>query len=154
MKGSFHSWKKGHIQWPKSKESFSKTKFCSFFFSESRRYLRGLKVQPDILSAEQFRGGYISAFQFYNQFHAGFCSPYIHNPDYMLIVDFRLVQCFKSKHPSSKFSIKANFWSWNYKNDDYLLPTCFLNVQTLIFEKDYSKNFDRLWVTVKVALFR
>ena len=66
-----------------------KLKFNTFVFTESRRYLRGLKVQPNILSAEQFRGGYISAFQFYNQFHAGFCSPYIHNPDYMLIVDFR-----------------------------------------------------------------
>ena len=58
-------------------------------FPESRSYLKSLKVQPNLLSAEQFRGGYISAFQFYNQFHAGFCSPYIYNPNYMLIVDFR-----------------------------------------------------------------
>jgi len=65
---------------------------------ESRRYLRGLKVQPNILSAEQFRGGYISAFQFYNQFHAGFCSPYIHNPDYMLIVDFRTLEEYQNSH--------------------------------------------------------
>jgi hypothetical protein len=33
--------------------------------------------------------GYISVNQFYNHFHNGFCAPYISNPNYMLIIDFR-----------------------------------------------------------------
>jgi len=65
---------------------------------ESKSYLKSLKVQPNLLSAEQFRGGYISAFQFYNQFHAGFVSPYIYNPNYMLIVDFRTIEEYKKSH--------------------------------------------------------
>lgn len=38
---------------------------------------------------ENYRDGYISVSQFYNFFHGGFCGPYIRNPHYMLIVDFR-----------------------------------------------------------------
>ena len=80
----------------KTFKNSNKNTIASFFelpntisFPESKSYLKSLKVQPNLLSAEQFRGGYISAFQFYNQFHAGFVSPYIYNPNYMLIVDFR-----------------------------------------------------------------
>ena len=69
--------------------SFFELPNTTISFPESKSYLKSLKVQPNLLSAEQFRGGYISAFQFYNQFHAGFVSPYIYNPNYMLIVDFR-----------------------------------------------------------------
>ena len=58
-------------------------------FIESRRYMRNMKIQPNTLLPEQFGGGYISSYQFYNQFHGGFCAPYICNPNYMLIVDFR-----------------------------------------------------------------
>ena len=63
----------------------------NFTISESRRFMRDVKPQPNSLLPEQFCGGYISAYQFYNQFHAGFCAPYICNPNYMLIVDFRQV---------------------------------------------------------------
>ena len=33
--------------------------------------------------------GYISTNMFFNLFHAGFCAPYISNPNYLLLVDFR-----------------------------------------------------------------
>ena len=61
----------------------------SWWHLESRRYMRNMKIQPNTLLPEQFGGGYISSYQFYNQFHGGFCAPYICNPNYMLIVDFR-----------------------------------------------------------------
>ena len=88
--------------------------FLNVFISESRRFLKGLKVQPNILSAEQFRGGYISAFQFYNLFHAGFCSPYIYNPNYMLIVDFRyffghIIYAKFQQKISTTMNYKSNF---------------------------------------------
>ncbi len=52
--------------------------------------MRDVKIQPNTLPADAFSGtGYISAYQFYNLFHAGFCAPYICNPNYMLVVDFR-----------------------------------------------------------------
>jgi hypothetical protein len=38
---------------------------------------------------EELRYGYISPNLYFNLFHAGFCAPYIANPNYMLLVDFR-----------------------------------------------------------------
>jgi len=71
--------------------------------------MKDLKLQPNNLDPENLRDGYISVdrvslayfqpsfgifniknyFQFYNYFHNGFCGPYIENPFYMLIIDFR-----------------------------------------------------------------
>ena len=59
------------------------------FFIESEKYLEELVKKPNTLVPENYRDGYISVSQFYNIFHGGFCGPYICNPDYMLIVDFR-----------------------------------------------------------------
>jgi len=52
----------------------------------------GLKVQPNSLNCEEWREGLISPRTFYNWFHAGYCSAYIQNPRYMLILDFRDVE--------------------------------------------------------------
>ena len=38
---------------------------------------------------EELRFGYISPNLYFNLFHAGFCAPYIANPNYLLLVDFR-----------------------------------------------------------------
>jgi len=65
---------------------------------ESRRFMRDIKIQPNTLLPEHFGGGYISAYQFYNYFHAGFCAPYICNPNYMLIVDFRTIEEYRESH--------------------------------------------------------
>lgn len=65
---------------------------------ESRHFRRDVKIQPNSLLPESFCGGYISAYQFYNQFHAGFCAPYICNPNYMLIVDFRSLEEYTESH--------------------------------------------------------
>ena len=46
-------------------------------------------IRPRVLIPENFRDGYISAGRFYNHFHDGLCAPYLRNPNYMLIVDFR-----------------------------------------------------------------
>ena len=58
-------------------------------FPESEKYLEELLKRPNTLLPENYRDGYISVSQFYNLFHGGLCGPYIHNPEYMLIVDFR-----------------------------------------------------------------
>jgi len=52
----------------------------------------GLKVEPNSLSCEDWEEGLISPRMFYNWFHAGFCSAYIQNPKYMLIIDFRHIE--------------------------------------------------------------
>eukprot|EP00088_Acartia_fossae_P035887 TRINITY_DN37003_c0_g1_i1.p1 TRINITY_DN37003_c0_g1~~TRINITY_DN37003_c0_g1_i1.p1 ORF type:complete len:371 (+),score=52.63 TRINITY_DN37003_c0_g1_i1:180-1292(+) len=52
----------------------------------------GFKIQPNFLDNEDWREGLISARTFYNWFHAGFCSAYIQNPQYMLIIDFRSLE--------------------------------------------------------------
>ena len=62
------------------------------YFLESERYLRELTKRPNTLTPENYRDGYISVSQFYNFFHGGFCGPYIRNPNYMLIVDFRYIK--------------------------------------------------------------
>ena len=49
----------------------------------------GLKLEPHSPDMEEWRDGLISARTFYNIFHAGFCSPYIQNPHYLLVIDFR-----------------------------------------------------------------
>lgn len=46
-------------------------------------------LEPTSLVPEELRYGYISANTFFNLFHAGFCGPYISNPNYMLLIDFR-----------------------------------------------------------------
>jgi len=51
-----------------------------------------LKVEPKSLSSEDWKEGLISPRTFYNWFHAGFCSAYIQNPKYMLIIDFRHIE--------------------------------------------------------------
>jgi hypothetical protein len=56
---------------------------------ESCGYLDHLRLKPKSLMPEDLRYGYISANSFFNLFHAGFCAPYIANPNYMLLVDFR-----------------------------------------------------------------
>ncbi len=63
--------------------------FTLFHSSESREYLSDLTVEPASLSSESFREGFLSAQEFYNVYHAGFCGPYIANPNYLLIIDFR-----------------------------------------------------------------
>lgn len=60
-----------------------------FVFVESREYLNDLMLEPRSLVPEELRFGYISTNTFFNMFHAGFCGPYIANPKYMLLVDFR-----------------------------------------------------------------
>ena len=60
-------------------------------FAESFEYLNNLYLEPKSLTPEDLRYGYISANTFFNLFHAGFCAPYISNPNYMLLVDFRYV---------------------------------------------------------------
>ena len=59
------------------------------FILESKYFLRDLAVRPRVLAPENYRYGYISPGQFYNHFHDGQAAPYLKNPTYMLIVDFR-----------------------------------------------------------------
>lgn len=49
----------------------------------------GLKLEPLSPDMEEWKDGLVSVRTFYNIFHAGFCSPYIQNPSYLLIIDFR-----------------------------------------------------------------
>ena len=60
-----------------------------FLFSESNEFLNDLVREPTSLYPEELRYGYISEYSFFNLFHAGFCGPYISNPNYLLLVDFR-----------------------------------------------------------------
>ncbi len=60
--------------------------------TESNEYLNNLKLEPKVLLPESLKYGYISANTFFNLFHAGFHGPYIANPNYMLLVDFRSEQ--------------------------------------------------------------
>lgn len=52
----------------------------------------GLKLLPNSLSSEEWREGLISPRTFFNWCHAGYCSAYVQNPSYMLIVDFRCLE--------------------------------------------------------------
>ena len=63
----------------------------AYNFVESNEYLDHLYLKPKSLLPEEFRYGYVSVNNFFNLFHAGFCGPYISNPNYMLLVDFRFV---------------------------------------------------------------
>ena len=66
--------------------------------SESRHFLRNLVIRPRVLIPENYRDGYISAGRFYNHFHDGLCGPYLKNPNYMLIIDFRTRGEFEASH--------------------------------------------------------
>ena len=52
----------------------------------------GLKTIPVKLDTEEWREGLVSARSMFNMFHAGYCSAYIQNPSYMLILDFRSLE--------------------------------------------------------------
>ncbi len=62
------------------------------------RYLQNLQLKPQSLMPEELRYGYISANLYFNLFHAGFCAPYIANPNYMLLVDFRSREEYDESH--------------------------------------------------------
>lgn len=49
----------------------------------------GLKTVPVRLDTEEWRDGLVSVRTMFNMFHAGYCSAYVQNPSYMLVVDFR-----------------------------------------------------------------
>lgn len=51
--------------------------------------MNNLYLEPRSLLPEALNFGYISPNAFFNLFHAGFCGPYIANPNYLLLVDFR-----------------------------------------------------------------
>ncbi len=51
--------------------------------------MNDLYLEPKSLLPESLKFGYVSPNAFFNLFHAGFCGPYIANPHYMLLVDFR-----------------------------------------------------------------
>ena len=59
------------------------------FLPESKYFLRDLAVRPRLLAPENLSDGYISPTQFYNHFHDGMAAPYLKNPTYIIIVDFR-----------------------------------------------------------------
>lgn len=48
-----------------------------------------LKLTPCLMDLEEWRDGLVSARTAFNMFHDGYCSAYIQNPTYMLVVDFR-----------------------------------------------------------------
>ena len=52
----------------------------------------GLKTTPGKLDTEEWRDGLVSARSMFNMFHAGYCSAYMQNPSYMLVVDFRSLE--------------------------------------------------------------
>lgn len=58
--------------------------------TESMHFLDNLYLTPKSLLPENLGYGYVSVNAFFNLFHAGFCAPYIANPNYLLLVDFRL----------------------------------------------------------------
>jgi len=49
----------------------------------------GLKTIPVKLDTEEWRDGLVSPRSMFNMLHAGYCSAYVQNPSYMLVVDFR-----------------------------------------------------------------
>ena len=52
----------------------------------------GLKTVPVRLETEEWKDGLISVRTMFNMFHAGYCSAYVQNPSYMLVVDFRSLE--------------------------------------------------------------
>lgn len=77
---------------------------------QSREYLNDLMLEPRSLVPEELRFGYISTNTFFNMFHAGFCGPYIANPKYMLLVDFRSLEEFEESHVHSAMHFTAIPW--------------------------------------------
>ncbi|XP_023325493.1 uncharacterized protein LOC111699140 [Eurytemora carolleeae] len=87
----------------------------------------GLKIQPNSLKTEEWREGLISTRTFYNWFHAGYCSAYIQNPLYMLILDFRSVDDWlKERVPTSVHYERLHLYQQNL--DEYS--------QILLYDKD------------------
>jgi len=54
--------------------------------------MEGLKLAPTGLDLEEWRDGLISVRTMFNLFHSGYCSAYIQNPTYMLVLDFRSLE--------------------------------------------------------------
>jgi len=52
----------------------------------------GLKTIPVRLDTEEWRDGLVSVRTMFNLFHAGYCSAYVQNPTYMLVLDFRSLE--------------------------------------------------------------
>jgi len=52
----------------------------------------GYKINPAWLDLEEWRDGLISTRAMFNLFHAGYCSAYIQNPTYLLLLDFRSLE--------------------------------------------------------------
>merc|ERR1719348_2252381 len=52
----------------------------------------GLKTVPLKLDTEEWRDGLISPRSLFNMLHAGYCSAYVQNPSYMLVLDFRSLE--------------------------------------------------------------
>jgi len=52
----------------------------------------GLKTVPVRLDTEEWRDGLISVRTMFNMFHSGYCSAYIQNPSYMIVIDFRSLE--------------------------------------------------------------
>ena len=71
-----------------NKASKSQAKLIGRFYSLPPRHQR-VKLDKERKTAEEWRDGLVSVRTFFNLFHAGFCSAYVQNPVYMLVVDFR-----------------------------------------------------------------
>jgi len=90
---------------------------------------KGLKVEPKFLDNEDWREGLISARTFYNWFHAGFCSAYIQNPQYMLIIDFRSIEDWLKERVKTSIHYK-HFQNIQKFVDEY--------VHIILYDKDGS----------------
>jgi len=51
-----------------------------------------LRVVPAPIDLQDWKGGIISPRTLYNLFHGGYCSAYIQNPTYLLVLDFRSLE--------------------------------------------------------------
>ena len=80
------------------------------FLSEAGEYLHNLSIEPKSLTPEDLRYGYVSANMFFNLFHAGFCAPYIQNPNYMLLVDFRTKEEYNDGHLLTAIHYESFTW--------------------------------------------
>eukprot|EP00095_Tigriopus_kingsejongensis_P004571 maker-scaffold462_size163801-snap-gene-0.54 protein:Tk04571 transcript:maker-scaffold462_size163801-snap-gene-0.54-mRNA-1 annotation:"dual specificity protein phosphatase 1-like" len=86
---------------------------------QSREYLNDLMLEPKSLVPEELRFGYISTTTFFNMFHSGFCGPYIANPKYMLLVDFRSYEEYEQSHIHSAIHFSEISWE-NVNCHDFL----------------------------------
>jgi len=89
----------------------------------------GLKIQPKFLDNEDWKEGLISARTFYNWFHAGFCSAYIQNPQYMLIIDFRHIEDWLKERVRT---------SINYKHFQNIQKFASEYIHIILYDKDGS----------------